>query len=242
VISQLIKDVMAGRLQLMAGSLRSDEKSILDKLVAKLGCTYRAGEDPPDAYLCLGDVEVGVEITRLTPFMRINDGLYISSQEFFRNANLVCSKLESMLNDDTESELGVTLLFSRPVSNSTKTAELLKRKVKEMIADNSDKEHFSKFGNDISISLYKCDKTTIRSQFLTRERASDEVARSLLIESINKKSKKLRGKDGCWLVLNNEHMIASTATYQRIYNEQHLNHPFSKIIIINGDEIFYLTI
>ena len=226
----------------MAGRLRLDEKSILDKLAAKLGGTYRAGDDPPDAYLCLGDIEVGVEVTRLTPFMRLNDGLNISSQEFFRNADLVCSKLASKLHDNTESGLGVILFFSRPVSNSTKTAELLKCKVKEMLADNSDKEHFSTFGNDISISLYKCDKTIVSSQFLTRERASDEVARTLLIESINKKSKKHRGKDGCWLVLNNEHLIASTATYQRIYNEHPLDHPFSKIIIINGDEVFYLTI
>lgn len=226
----------------MGGKLRLDEKSILDKLAAKFGGTYRAGDDPPDAYLCLDDTEVGVEVTRLTPCMRLKDGSTISSQEFFRNGKLVCQKLARKLHEDTYSGLGIILFFSKPVSNSTKTAELLKIKVREMLADSINKENFSIFGNDIRISLYKSDETIVSSQFLTRECASDDVARTLLIDSIQKKSKKLRGKEGCWLVLNNEHVIASTATYQRIYNEHPLDHVFSKIIIINGDEVFDLTI
>jgi hypothetical protein len=57
---------------IMASSLREDEKFVIKALCNTYGGTWRDGEDPPDAYLSLSDGEVAVEISILTQHVAVN--------------------------------------------------------------------------------------------------------------------------------------------------------------------------
>ena len=45
--------------------MRSEEIFVLNSMVARVGGSYRGGEDPPDAYINMVDRVIAVEVTRL---------------------------------------------------------------------------------------------------------------------------------------------------------------------------------
>ena len=50
----------------MGSSLSDDEQFVMDSLSSSFGGSWRPGEDPPDAYLMQGNIEVAIEISTLT--------------------------------------------------------------------------------------------------------------------------------------------------------------------------------
>ena len=51
--------------------MRGSEKFVIDAVAAEFSGCPRSGEDPPDAYLRIGDREIAVEISTLTQYVRI---------------------------------------------------------------------------------------------------------------------------------------------------------------------------
>ena len=49
--------------------LRDDEKFCIDAIVKLIGGEWSEGEDPPDAYLKIGNDNIAVEISTLTQYV-----------------------------------------------------------------------------------------------------------------------------------------------------------------------------
>ena len=50
----------------MTNQLKPDEQFVINSLAAHVGGTWSTGENPPDAYLRIGEEAVAVEISTLT--------------------------------------------------------------------------------------------------------------------------------------------------------------------------------
>jgi hypothetical protein len=58
----------------LPGGLREDEEFVIKAVADRFDAEWRAGEDPPDAYLTIGAQAIAVEISRLTQHVMGDDG------------------------------------------------------------------------------------------------------------------------------------------------------------------------
>ena len=117
----------------MKNMLREDEMFVVEALCAALSCTWRAGEDPPDAYLSYEGAEVAVEISTLTQHVISDSGDAIPRLSQDTGVIRLCDELDEELGKDVPNGVYVILTLYSPINKIRKFKESLKQQVISMI-------------------------------------------------------------------------------------------------------------
>lgn len=224
--------------------MRNDEEFVGRALVGFFGGPSNAsvsdGEDPPDLYLRVGDLRIGVEVTRLSQFTFEPDGTLGNrvAQDFFgiRLLNELDAKVGPMLPEDISLLIGLWV----PVSNASRFKKSLIEWVTQIARAPKQgfKEDRRLDGSRTSISVIDrrpSGKTIVG--FVVNENSSADIclnARLVLQDRIQTKA------DICarlprpiWLALLNDYWLADADTYAVAGRQINLSHCFERIFLIS---------
>jgi hypothetical protein len=212
------------------------EKLVIDAVAAEYCGTWRCGEDPPDAYLMIGDREIPIEISTLIQQPRISDDM---------GAVGLVGELNLELGGLVPKGVTILLTFSAPIAERRKTKVALTDFLREKLVDIqsfTDETRFDANENVVSIRpiqgrkgqkkiigtiLPQCSETNILYN-----------VSQILGNTIVRKTKtcsSLVGKKPLWLALLNEYPLASALEYKDVLSQFSTKHPFEKIVVVSRD-------
>jgi hypothetical protein len=224
-------------------TLREDETFVIEAVAKAFGGSWSPGEDPPDAYLTMGEESVAVEISTLTQHVIDGRGT---------RPRLSDDQTSVAFANDLNAELGhlipyghtIGLILRSPIANRRKTQAALSKKLREFIAE------IATFPSDQPIALYGNTITPYLnhhgapdykkiSAIITHQSSSSDILENtkyVLADRIRDKAKKCVGIRGqVWLALLNDYFLTDFHTYKYALSFLTLAHPFEKIILIGGD-------
>jgi hypothetical protein len=225
--------------------LREDEQFVIAAIARSLSATWRPGENPPDAYLNLDTGTVAVEITTLTQHVTDDRGTRPRLSD-----DTATAKFADALNDELNHLIpeGYTigLVLSSPILEHRKTRAQLALIIRGHIADLQSLRTDRKLqinGNAITISLTHHEDTQykkVSAVFMNRSSSANILsnAMDILEDRIATKTRKCAHLLGCgpiWLALLNDYWLTDADTYKLALSRLKLQHPFQKILLVNGD-------
>lgn len=229
--------------------MRPNEEYVLKVLVSKFGGTVTEGDDPPDAYLMLGNKRVAVEVTRLVQQLVSEDGASRPRIKDDMPALKLANELDEELRNQIPDDNYVFLILSAPIRNVRKTKKDLSNIILEKIKTSSNETDFDIGGNRVSIKIYNTPRPSgkkVIAAIANRYSSADigSNAQFLLEERISTKNTKCAFReeiDEYWLALFNDYWIADEGSYRSAYESINIDHDFSKIYVVNGGgEVFQL--
>jgi len=233
----------------MAGSptapLREDEEFVIASIARNLSATWRPGENPPDAYLMLNAGTVAVEISTLTQHVTDDRGTRprLSDDTATTNfANALNDELSHLIPDGYT----IGLVLSSPILEHRKTRAQLAQIIRGHIADLPSLQADQKLqinGNAITIDLTHHDDTQykkVSAVFMNRSSSANILsnAANILEDRIATKTRKcthLLSRAPIWLALLNDYWLTDADTYRLALSRLTVQHPFQKILLVNGD-------
>jgi hypothetical protein len=225
--------------------LREDEEFAITSLATAFSATWRPGENPPDAYLILGASAVAVEISTLTQYVTDGKGTRPRLSD-----DLATAAFANVLDDELKNLIpnGYTigLVLSSPILSLRKTRAKLAQILRTHIADLASLETDRKIqinGNDITIYLNHHGEKNFRkvsAAFLNRSSNPNVLSNvtQILEDRITTKARKcdrLQEPAPIWLALLNDYWLTDADTYRYALSRLSLEHPFEKILLVNGD-------
>ena len=115
-------------------AIRDDEEFVITSIAASLSCTWRPGEDPPDAYLILGADTIPVEISTLTQYVTDDKGTRSRLSDDIPTARLA-KDLNEELKALVPDGYTIGLILSSPILEFRKTKVQLAQVIRGHIAD-----------------------------------------------------------------------------------------------------------
>jgi hypothetical protein len=227
----------------MNKQLRGDELFVIESIATFFSAEWRAGEDPPDAYLKLGDQEVVVEISDLMESRNDGRGGTASQRADFMPAKRLAEELDTDLQEEIPHGRTVRLDLKWPFSNKRAVKEPLKEAIRQLLSSESTERNLNIDGNEITIAISSdCDSPgcvayTIINSALPRYDILT-TASCILEERITAKAKKygsLQSKGTLWLALLNCYPLADIEKYQRAMKMSAVDHPFEKKLLVSRD-------
>jgi hypothetical protein len=223
--------------------MRRDEAFVAHALVEFLGgpssVTASDGDDPPDAYLTLGESRVGLEVTRLSQFTLESDGTLgnRATQDFFglRLLDELNTAIGPLLPDDTSLLVGLWV----PVSNAARFRKELKEWVREIAMAPAKGAQLERDidGSKTSVSVIAERPTGKKiAGFVVNKNSSADIglnARLVLEDRIRTKSKICAQlPKPVWLAVLNDYWLADADSYVQVYRELKLTHCFERIFLV----------
>jgi hypothetical protein len=104
----------------MESNLRSDELFVIEALCRAYDGTWRAGEDPPDAYMRLNESEVAIEISILSQLVNNEAGELIPRLSQDSGACRMCDEINEELNQVIPPGISVILILTAPIKKLRK--------------------------------------------------------------------------------------------------------------------------
>jgi hypothetical protein len=227
-----------------ARQLRQDEKFVISAIASFYSCTWRPGEDPPDAYLTCRNEIVGVEISRLTQHVRTTKGGSHARLSDDMPALEMADELDLALRDTLPSGRLVVLTLNAPILEVSKTRNRLKARIPHLVAATvKETEDFDETicGNRIGIRVatYTSQDGRKLHALVTNSNSSSHIlsnAWHILEERIAQKAAACRHLVGpLWLALLNDYWLASEATYKEAIRQISAPHPFARILLVSGN-------
>lgn len=228
----------------MSSQLRSDEEFVINSLSAHFSGEWNAGENPPDAYLKIGDRLAAVEISILTQHVSDGRGGSISRLSEDSTAVWLANELNKELKDKIPDGLVVILTLASPILKARKVKAQIKEKIVSHISNFRGTEVSEVvLGNRIAIHVAADDRPSDKKVvgIIMNQKSSSDIlqnAWSILENRIVVKAEKCRSLafDGPkWLALFNDYWLADDDTYQQAMGAFSLNHPFEKILLVSGN-------
>jgi hypothetical protein len=222
--------------------MREDEKFVMDSVARWCSGTWRCGEDPPDAYLKMGDREVAVEISRLMESRNDGRGGTVSRASDVVPAARLVDELKEQLRDEIPEGRGVILELKSPFLNKRAVLGPLKARIRDLLLCPSAQrvqETFS--GNEVEISICDDEAKNIQALIVPSALPLSDIltaALSILEERIAVKAETCRARKfnhPIWLALRNGYPLADVETYRRAMSMCSVNHAFEKILLISRD-------
>ncbi len=225
--------------------LRKDEEFAITSLATAFSGTWRPGENPPDAYLTLRANTVAVEISTLTQYVTDGNGTRSRLSDDLATAafaNVLDEELKHLIPDG----FTIGLVLSSPIHQHHKTKTKLAQILREHIADLASLQSERQLkinGNDITIFLNHHGETQFKkvsAVFMNRSSSPDILANvnQILEDRVSTKALKcvsLRDAGPIWLALLNDYWLTDADTYRYALSRLSLEHPFEKILLVNGD-------
>ena len=228
----------------MNSKLRSDEEFVINSLAAYFSGDWRLGEDPPDAYLQVGDKLAAVEISILT--QHVSDGRGSSKPRLSEDSTAIwlANELNDELQDKVPVGFVVILTLASPILKARKVKAQLKDKIVSHVSNSRGKEVSEVIlGNNIDIHVVADDRPSGKKVvgIITNQKSSSDIlqnAMGILEDRIVIKAGICRSLafDGSkWLALFNDYWLADNDTYQQAMGSFSLSHPFEKILLVSGN-------
>jgi hypothetical protein len=224
-------------------SLREDELFAIEAVAREYCASWKPGENPPDAYVVIGEETIAVEISKLA--------LHVTDDRGTR-PRLSDDSTALSLDKELEEELrhvipdGYTIcLILRPrIAERRKTQAALAKKLGELVADPTtfpSGQPMQFFGNTITPHLVCAagDKKIV-SMLLPQSPGREVIstARDMLEERIIAKAQKCALLTGrMWLALRDDfYRLPDLDDYKSAVSSlAGLEHPFEKILLIVDD-------
>jgi hypothetical protein len=227
--------------------IRPDEQFCIEAVVASVGGQWSEGEDPPDAYLNMGNKRIALEISILTQYvMDQNAGCKPRLSED-TTAIRLCNELNHDLKNDIPKNRTVLLILSAPINSARKLKPKLSAEIMALVGSAASYDVTVTreiMGNKITIHLILDGRPSGKKivGVVQNEKSSADIlanATSILADRIDVKTQKcksLQSGDPLWLVLFNDYWLADIDTYRQAMSKLSFDHPFEKILIISGDK------
>jgi hypothetical protein len=224
--------------------MREDERFVIEAVSVCFSGTWRPGEDPPDAYVELGQAAIAVEISTLTQQVTSELGSHSRLSD-----DTTAIRLADELNVDMQSVIPagitVTLRLSSPIVRFKKTKAELAAAIETMMRNNVPD------GTEMNMQVHKNNVLlwVMRHNDLQYKKVSAVIANrhsnpdilynasNILEDRIRTKSYKCRDVKTrpIWLALLNDYWIADVHTYSLAMTSLSFAHSFDKILIVQGD-------
>ena len=221
----------------------NEEFVICAVAAAEFSQSWRPGEDPPDAYLTIGDREIAVEISTLTQYItdkrgrrpRFSDETF--AQDFVRDLKRALSDL---VPEGQRIGLSLSLPILEPGKAKAALTNFLRQKlVKQSLTTDTDEQFF---GNSFGIRIHRGGGERIFG-FIIHRGSNPHVplnvkARQVIEECVAKKARKcvgLVGKSELWLALLNDYPLAGRDEYKIALAHSTVEHAFDKIVLVSRD-------
>jgi hypothetical protein len=224
--------------------LRQDEEFVITSVAASYSATWRPGENPPDAYLIIGAAEIAVEISTLTQHVTDARGTRSRLTDDFATAKLA-NTLNEELKDLIPCGYTIGLVLSSPILKLRKTKTKLAEIIRAHAADLSILRHDHELeinGNKITVFLNhhgEPNHKKVSAAFMNRSSNPDILTnvKHILENRIVTKAK-ICGplSKPIWLALFNDYWLTEADTYRYALSQMSLEHPFQKILLVNGDK------
>jgi len=228
----------------LTSQLRSDEKFVICSVAAHFLGTWWDGEDPPDAYLQIGDEVTAVEISILTQHVR--DGRGGSKSRLSEDSTAIW--LANELNEEFKAMIPDGLLVMLTLSSPILKARKVKTRLAGTIANLVSNAYQSEvaeviLGNRIDIQVVADDRPSGKKVvgIITNANSSPDILRNawnILEDRIIDKANKCRSLAFAgpkWLALLNDYWLADNETYQQAIESLSVDHPFEKILLVSGN-------
>ena len=226
--------------------LRDDEKFCIDAIVKLIGGEWSEGEDPPDAYLKIGNDNIAVEISTLTQYVMDHNSNFKPRLSEDYTALRLCNELDEQLNNRIPSGRAVLLILSAPINSARKLKPRLGVEIMALV-ESAGKTDASVereiFGNKITIHHFPQGRPSgkkIVGAVQNKNSCTDILtnAKAILADRITvkaQKSKPLLSSCRVWLALFNDYWLADLDTYRKAMAQISSEHPFEKILIVSGN-------
>jgi hypothetical protein len=223
--------------------MKGSERFVIDIVAAWFSGSPRSGEDPPDAYLTIGDREIAVEISTLTQYVtdkrgrrpRFSDEKF--AQDFIRELKLA---LNELVPEGQRIGLSLSLPILEPQKAKAALTNFLRQNlVKQSLTTDTDVQFF---GNSFAIRIHYGGGERIFA-FIAHRSSNPDVplnakAKQVIEECVTKKARKcvgLVGKSKLWLALLNDYPLADANEYKIALAHSAVEHPFEKIVLVSRD-------
>lgn len=230
----------------MVSELRPDEDFAIRAVAASASGKWWPGDNPPDAYLRVGERIIGVEISTLT--QHVNDGHGGTHARLSEDvpAIAMANQLDRDLRDVIPDGRMAILTLRTPILEVRQTMLQLKEKICRLVEAASSKTvdvEENICGNTIGIQITSHEEPDPRKihALVPNRKSSPNVlsnARYILEERIVTKAKKcgsLNFEGPLWLALINDYWLADSQTYQKAMAMIPSRHPFERILLISGN-------
>lgn len=230
----------------MTNQLKPDEQFVINSLAAHVGGTWSTGENPPDAYLRIGEEAVAVEISTLTQHVVAERGGMQPRLSEDSTALRLADELNEELHEAVPDGRMVVLTLRAPISKARRTKEELTNRIMRLVASTTDQTidvEEDILGNRIDINLSSYDGRDPRKVHaaVVNQKSDAHItsnARLILEERIATKTKKcssLALTGPLWLALFNDYFLASDETYRQAIAQIPHPHVFDKIFLVSGN-------
>jgi hypothetical protein len=225
--------------------LRSDEKFCIDAIVALVGGKWVEGEDPPDAYLSIGNDNIAVEISTLTQYVTDHNGGSKPRLSEDSTALKLCNELDEQLKNRVPAGRTVLLILSAPINSARKLKPRLGEEIMALVESTGETDVTVEreiLGNKITIHHFPEDRPSgkkIVGAVQNKESDTNILANSkaILADRIAVKAQKCKpliSSGPVWLALFNDYWLADFDTYKQAMAQISFKHPFERILIVSG--------
>jgi hypothetical protein len=229
--------------------LREDEMFVITSLARSFSANWHAGENPPDAYLTFGADSVAVEISTLTQHVTDDRGTRSRLSDDMATAAFAYA-LDEELKSSIPDGYTIGLVLSSPMLELRKTKARLAAIIRSHLGDLGslkDERKIEIGGNPITIFLTHHGDTPykkVSAVFMNRSSSPNiqSNAAQILEDRIITKARKcsdVASRGPVWLALLNDYWITDAETYRSELSRLTLQHPFQKILLVNGDGLVH---
>ena len=231
----------------MNDTLRTDEELVTTAIARDFSAAWKAGENPPDAYLLLPERTVALEVTRLEEVdLDEKHGGNRPSCANDMTAAIFSNELNKTLRQKLPDRIYVMLQLNDLITNPRKTRTELEQFIIQCVRDSpqgSPQHSIVINDNKIRVQI-KCSAEAVSHAVVHMHgRAKvinnpiSENAWIILEERLRMKAQKCKGLCGeIWLGLLNNY-CADAETYRSVLGMFNVEHPFSKILLVSLDGV-----
>lgn len=225
--------------------LRPDEKFCIDAVVTLVGGKWSEGEDPPDAYLSIGNDNIAVEISTLTQYVMDHNGDSKPRLSDDSTALRLCNELDEQLKNRVPAGRTVLLILSAPINSARKLKPRLSAEIMALVESAGETDVTVEreiLGNKITIHHFQEDRLSGKKVVGAVQNKNSDTdilanAKSILTDRIAVKAQKcnpLIFSGPIWLALFNDYWLADFDTYRQAMAQISSKHPFERILIVSG--------
>lgn len=231
--------------------LRPDEKYCIEAVAASVGGKWSEGEDPPDAYLSIGNDNIAVEISTLTQHVTDDNGGTKPRLSEDSAAIRLCNELDEELKTRIPAGRKILLILSAPIYSARKLKPRLGAEIIALVEGAGEEDITVQreiLTNKITIHHFPEDRPTDKKiAGVVRNKNSDANilanAKTILTDRIAVKARKcssLTSSGPIWLALFNDYWLADTDTYRQAMAQITHDHPFERILIVSGNRSLHV--
>jgi hypothetical protein len=230
-------------MNVMGGSLNDDEQFVMESLSSSFGGAWRPGEDPPDAYLMQGNVEVALELSTLTQNVVGTTGTLESRLSQDIGVLRICDELDEELGDLIGSASYAILTLHAPVDKLRKFRSILKGRIIEIVnAGTAEDVSLDISGNNVNVHVVKGQRPSGKKVvgIVANQNSNPNISSNVdfilshRIQAKTQKCSKVTHRP-LWLALFNDYWLAELNSYRYAMQQYSERHPFGKILLISGN-------